>query len=375
MHLSPEGVQCVSMIRRLFLAALLSLFVFARPAFAQTSPPEALESRQVQAEIHAISNDRLVDGKRQVEFDATDEQGTTYHVDTAGSYTEGLRYNLKPGMQVILQVLPGEDRDLVYLSDVVRTGGLFWILVVFGVVVLLVGYLRGAMSLAGLGVTGVILFAWVFPGILAGKDPIYLTLIGGIVILAMNMHLSHGLNRRTFFSFLSTVIALLIAVVCSWVFTTIGHLSGLADEESVFLYWQAGVNPVRLIVAGFILGAVGVLDDIAVTQAETVAELHDANPELSQQELYRRAMRVGRHHIASTVNTLMLAYAGAAMPLLLLFMQSSVSPSAFVNTELVAEEIIRTLSGTVALVLAVPIATAIAAWNETRMPPGSGHTH
>ncbi len=362
----------------LVIAACVLALLPGSLALAQSDMQALPESREVRATVTRIINDRMLEGKRQVKFEAQDKKdSTSYTVDTAGSYTEGLRYDIDEGTRVILQLLPGDDGSYTaYLSDVVRTPQLLLIFLFFCLVTLLVGVWRGAASLIGLVITAAILFGGILPMILAGHDPILVTVIGSVIILAVNMHLSHGFNRRTAFGFLSATIALASTVVFAKLFTLFAKLSGLAGEEATFLYWQGGVtDPVGLLVAGFILGATGVLDDIAVTQAETVAELREADPTLSTRELYRRAMRVGRHHIASTVNTLVLAYAGAAMPLFLLFMSSKVSIADFSNTELVAEEIVRTLSGTVALVLAVPLATYFAAWNEGHLPQLDTHKH
>lgn len=344
---------------------------------AQSQPVPSSESQEVRATVTRILNDRVEHGERQMKFEAKDAGGTTHTIDTGSSYTEGLRYDIEVGTRVILQLLPGEEGShTAYLADVVRTSNLLWIFLLFSLVTLVVGFWRGAASLIGLVITAAVLFGGILPMILAGNDPILVTVAGSIVILGVNMHLSHGVNRRTAFAFLSSVIALGSAVVFAKLFTVFSLLSGLASEEATFLYWQGGItDPVGLLVAGFILGASGVLDDIAITQAETVAELRKADPALTTRELYARAMRVGRHHIASTVNTLVLAYAGAAMPLFLLFMNSKISIADFGNTELVAEEIVRTLSGTMALVLAVPLATYFAAWNEGRSSQLDTHEH
>lgn len=332
------------------------------PAFAQEQAAPT-ESRDAEATVTRIIDDRLEDGRRQMTFEA-EEGGETYRVDTASSYTEGLRYDIDPGDRVLLVLLPdGEGGYDAQLADVVRTRGLLLVFAAFAALTVAVGLVRGVLSLVGLTVTLGILFGLVLPHILAGTDPVVATALGGAGILAVNMHLSHGLNRRTFVAFLSTVLSLGLAVAFARLFAAWGRLSGMGTEEAVFLSWQmgSGWDVQGILLAGVILGAVGVLDDIAVTQTETVAELARANPSLSARELFLRAMRVGRHHIASTVNTLVLAYAGASLPLLLLFLHSSVSYRLFANAEVVAEQLVQTLAGSAALVLAVPIATWMAA--------------
>lgn len=359
------------------LAPILSVLLLGAcwpwPAFAQAPAEPAAESRDAQATVTRVIEDRVVDGRRQMRFEAKagDE---TFQVDTASSYTEGLRYDIDAGDRVILVLLPdGEGGYDAQLSDVVRTRGLLLVFAAFAALTVAVGLARGITSLVGLALTLVILFGLVLPRILAGADPVAATALGGAGILAVNMHLSHGFNRRTFVAFLSTAFALGLAVLFARLFTAWGRLSGLGSEEAVFLSWQMGTgwDARGILLAGVILGAVGVLDDVSVTQTETVAELSRANPTLSPKELFVRAMRVGRHHIASTVNTLTLAYAGASLPLFLLFLKSSVSYATFANAEVVAEQVVQVLAGTSALVLAVPLST----WMAARFGAGKGDVH
>jgi uncharacterized membrane protein len=271
---------------------------------------------------------------------------------------------------VYLQVLErgGEVID-VFLVDVVRIGSLIFIILLFSAFVIAVGLNRGVLALFGLFVTMIILFAGVLPAILSGWDPVLATVLGGVLILAVNMHLAHGFNDRTFIAFLATVFGLILALIFSYMFVAIAKLSGFASEDVILLYFQSEYTqvPSGILLAGIILGAVGVLDDIAINQSETISELLDTDPKMTQAELFSKTMRVGRHHIASTVNTLVLAYAGVALPILLLFlMTKDVGMWRFINDELIAEEIVRTMAGTSALVLTVPFATYLSAWYQKK---------
>ncbi len=332
-------------------------------------PMPTTHSEQVKAEVIEIVSDEVVDGLRQMVFVAAfDDHELT--IDTAEAFVEGLRYDLSVGDEVYLQVLYLDDIVTdAYLVDVVRTPVLLWITLLFVVLILAVGRLRGFLAIVGLAITFAVLFGGVLPAILAGYDPVLVTVLGAIVILAINMHTSHGPNRSTFFAYLSTVVGLGLAWMFSAAFVSASRLSGLASEESILLFFHSDqiTMPSGILLAGMILGAVGVLDDIAITQTETVAELHKANKKFDRKELFTRAMRVGRHHIASTINTLVLAYVGVALPLFLLYMLTQgVSIVEFFNEEPIAEEIVRTLAGTAALVLTVPIATWFAVWNKKR---------
>ncbi len=356
--------------RFLFIVALFGLMIPVT-VLAQDSDiaMPVTQTLEVRAEVTAILWDEVVDGQRQMQFTAMTD-GAEYMLDTRDSLLEGLRYNLREGDEVYLQMILVDDVvSAVYFSDVVRTDSLFWMILLFSAVILAVGRWRGVASLVGLAVTLGILFGFVLPMILKGAHPVFITVIGAIAILAVNMHLSHGFNRPTFLAFASTVIGLLLAWLFAELFVHWGDLSGLANEEAILLFFQAdGVDwPKGILLAGIILGATGVLDDIAITQSETVAELRAANAKLDRKELFARAMRIGRHHIASTVNTLVLAYAGVALPLFLLFLHTQgMSIGRFLNEELVAEEIIRTLAGTMALVLTVPISTWLATTHKTK---------
>ncbi len=336
----------------------------------QMQPVSQTTSEEVRARVIEIKERDEQNGIQQIVFVAESKDGERFEVDTSTSYTEGLRYNLKKGSVIYLQVLRDVQTNEVeqaFLADVRRTTAIGWMAVLFAIIILSVGWMRGLSAMAGLAITIAIVFLFILPQILQGSDAVLITVIGSMVILAVNMHLSHGFKRSTALAYASTLIGLALVYVFGTWFTSLANLSGLASEESILLYFHAQqiIVPKGVLLAGIILGAVGVLDDIAITQSETVAEIAEANPALSRAELFTRAMRVGRHHIASTINTLVLAYAGVALPLLLLFMVvGEVSIWRFINEEPVAEEIIRTLAGTLALVLTVPIATWFATFQK-----------
>jgi len=342
------------MLKRFFVVLLL-LVSFSIPIVASAQT----ESREERATIQSIDRQYEQDGYPQMVFRAKLDSGEVMTVDTGVSYLEGVRYNLKAGDRVVLQLLPNADGTYTaYLSDVVRTGSLLALAVLFCIVVVAIGFWRGWFALIGLAFTFGALFLFALPRILGGADPVWTAAIACILILAVNMHLSHGFSKRTAAAFASTVIGVVLAAIIGKLSIGFAHLSGLASEEATLLFWEQQVAPAGVLLAGILLGATGVLDDVAITQSETVAELTDANPELSRRQLFIRAMRIGRHHIASTVNTLVLAYVGASLPLFLLFLSvPDITFSSFINSEGVAEEIVRTLAGTFALMLTVPIST------------------
>ncbi len=335
--------------------------------FDQPVSDFAIESFESKATVVEIISDEEINGQRQMVFVA-EADGERYTIDTQQSLLEGLRYNIKEGDRVYLQII--EDRGelvSVFLVDVIRTGNLFLIILLFAAVIIAVGRWRGLASLFGLAITLLILLLFIIPQILNGNDPVLITVIGSLVILTVNMHLSHGFNKGTLLAFVSTAAGLSLVWIFSNLFVSFSRLSGMASEEAILLQYNSETvaGPGGILLAAIILGAVGVLDDIAITQSETVAELRAANPKMTSAELFKAGMRVGRHHIASTVNTLVLAYAGVALPLLILFMHTQgVDLMRFLNEEAVAEEIVRTLAGTLALIMTVPIATWLATWKR-----------
>ncbi|MBI4714243.1 YibE/F family protein [Candidatus Uhrbacteria bacterium] len=343
--------------RVIIFCLLLSVF-YATSVFAQ----EIIEPKEVKATITNIQ-DQETDGKHFYNFEAKNSLGEVFKVDTTASFPDGLYIKLKKGDNVRLRIVENPDgTQTTFFDDKVRTSSLAVLFFIFAAVAIAIGFFRGLFSLIGLAFTLFVLFWFLFPQILAGRDPVLMTVLASSIILLVNIHLSHGLRMRTFFAFLGTVSGLFLVVLFSYIFTNFSSLSGLGNEESLLLLWEVETikDPVALFIAAIILGTVGVLDDVAVTQSEVVEEIKTANPNLKRRELFFRAMRVGQHHIASTVNTLVLVYAGAALPMFLLFFSSSSDVGTFLNNQGVAEEFVRTMVGTIALMLTVPLGTAFA---------------
>ena len=208
------------------------------------------------------------------------------------------------------------------------------------------------------------IFAFILPQISAGHDPIFIAILASLFIIPVTFYLSHGLSRKTTTAVAGTFIALIITGILATIFVNVTRLTGFSSEEAGFLQAEKGglVNIKGLLLAGIIVSVLGILDDITVSQASVVHQLKKLSPNLTLMQLYSKAMEVGRDHIASVVNTLVLVYAGAAMPLFLLFIDSSRPFGQVINHELIAEEIIRTLVASIGLILAVPITTFLTAY-------------
>jgi uncharacterized membrane protein len=238
---------------------------------------------------------------------------------------------------------------------------------VFAIGVVALGRWRGTSALLGLIATLLVLFLFVVPAILDGRDPLVVSLVGSVVIAFVALYLSHGVRVQTTVALLGTLGGLLCAAILAVVFMDAAEITGLASEEALFLTALGTDLDLRgLILGGMMIGALGAIDDITVTQASAIWELRSADPARSRRRLLRSGLRVGRDHVASTVNTLVLAYAGASMPLLILFVLSDQPADTVASGEIVATEIVRTLVGSIGLIASVPITTWLAVDVVTR---------
>jgi uncharacterized membrane protein len=274
---------------------------------------------------------------------------------------EGL--DLRPGERILVTVGQQPDGQLrAYFIDFVRTRPLLWLLGTFVLFSVLISGWKGVRSLASMAISLGVIIGYIIPQILAGADPVRVSVTGAFVLLAITLYLVYGWTLKTHAATLGMLAALLITGLLSGFFVDLTRLTGFGSEEALFLIQlsQAEINLRGLVLGGMLIGALGVLDDLVTTQSSAVFELHAADPGLGPGRLYRSAMRIGQDHVAATVNTLVLAYAGAALPMLLLFSLSGEQFAYLVNLEFVTEEIVRTLVGSLGLISAVPITTALA---------------
>jgi uncharacterized membrane protein len=271
--------------------------------------------------------------------------------------------------------------DPYAFSDFERRQPIFWLALIFAVLVLFAARWRGLRALIGLAASLVLIVFFVVPAILDGKSPLSVALVGGFAVMFATIPLAHGIGPKTIAACLGTAASLVLTLLLADLFVDLAHLSGLASEEARFVQATTGsVSLSGLLVAGMVIGALGVLDDLTVTQASTVLALRKANPTLGFSRLFRSALDVGHDHITATVNTLVLAYAGAALPVLLVFHLASVPFDEAVNLEIVAAEIVGMLVGSIGLIAAVPSTTAIAALLASRIDTHAvteahGHAH
>jgi uncharacterized membrane protein len=250
----------------------------------------------------------------------------------------------------------------------------------FALVVLMFARWRGALSLAGLAVSLALVLVFVVPAILDGKPPLLVAVTGSLAVALTTIPLAHGWGPKSLAALLGTAASLVLTALLALLFTDLAHLTGLSSEEAVFLQiGNADVSLQGLLLAGMVIGALGVLDDVTISQASTVLALRRANPGLALRRLFGLALDVGRDHVSATVNTLVLAYVGAALPILLLFSAADLGVADAVNLEVVAKEIVATLVGSIGLIAAVPITTGLAALLALSVEPerieAEGHAH
>ena len=299
-------------------------------------------------------------------------EGRAVETDGINSLDVTHTLEVSPGNRVLVSYLrdvSGEEH--FYIIDYVRRAPMFWLAIIFCLLMIVVGRFKGFKSLIGLGTSFIVILYLVIPGVLAGYNPLLISILCSFLILFLITYITWGWTKQSHLAFASIAVSLVFAGLFSFLFTNLTKLSGMANEDATFLIGDnlPAINFQGLLLAGIIIGILGVLDDVVISQISIVRQLKQANQNLQSKQLFSQAMKVGVDHISSMANTLFLAYVGVSLPLLLLFKLGSTAFHGFsqiVNSEIIATEIVRTLVGSVALILAVPISTFIAAkyWGQ-----------
>ncbi|MBP6859223.1 MAG: YibE/F family protein [Candidatus Magasanikbacteria bacterium] len=308
--------------------------------------------------------------KLELEILNGNEKGKHITIDHGGSFVVAESQMVAVGEKVFVAKtpdLPG-GREIYYITDKYRVHNLAFITVVFFGLAIYFGRRRGLTSIIGLIFSVLVVFYFIIPRIIHGSNPFLVCIIGSLAILFTSLYISHGFSKRTSVAVGASAISLGLAIVINIIFVSIAKLSGSGAEEVFYLQFSSAHIDLRgLLLGGIIIGVLGVLDDVTTSQTAAVEEISLANSSLGFKELYIRGISVGREHIASLVNTLVLAYVGVSLPLLLLYSSQKTQPFLMtINSAFIAEEIVRTLVGSATLVLAVPITTCLAAWVYSR---------
>lgn len=343
----------------------LSLFLLITPVFAQESDQYSFEAEILGISKVACESGELLCDRLSVRAETGPREGqelSVVHDPSDDLSNQNMTFT--SGMSIIIQAQEMNGEQIYFVSDVVRRTPIIWLAFLFVAAVFFFGGLGAMRSFLGMAASIAILLFVIIPLILSGYSPLLVTFAGSLLIMVVTFLLCHGWNQKTIAAFLGTGGSLIITIILAAGFSAYARLTGTADEEMLFLLSDFPSLDTRgILLAGIIIGTLGVLDDITISQSSAVFELRKANNRMTAAELYKSAYRIGSDHIAAAVNTLVLAYAGTALPLLLLLVGVSAGESwwTFLNREMIAEEIVRTLIGSIGLLAAVPLTTWIAA--------------
>lgn len=384
----------------LLLLLVLVAFLFL-PYFSQIqlplAPMSAFGSETVRARVTDILEDGEIDlggvvqryQLARVEIIEGDYRGILMEIDYGKRQVLSGNIYLRTGDIVLVTLGKRADGVITaYFVDFVRTGSLLWLLTVFVVVIALISQWKGVRALLSMAFSLYVIIGYIIPHILIGEDPVRVSIIGSAILLAVTLYLTYGWTLKSHAAVLSMMLALVLTGTLAWLFVAFARLTGTGDENAMFLMQmlEVPIDLRGLLLGGMIIGALGVLDDLVTTQASATFELYGANPGMDFRALFAAAMRIGQDHVAATVNTLVLAYAGASLPMLLLFSLGRGDYGYLVNISFVAEEVVRTLVGSLGLIAAVPLTTVLAAgfalhrqrleaWEQVLGPVGSGGGH
>jgi len=383
----------------LILAAAAAFFTW--PYFTNVRLPgegfSTFGSDTVRAEVLEITEEGTIDlgGHVQsyqiarVEILEGELAGVPMEIDYGRRQVRSDEYRLAPGEQILVTISTTPDNVVnAYFVDFIRTVPILWLTALFAAAILTISAWKGLRALLSMAFSLFVIIGYIIPHILAGEDPLTVSIIGSVMLLTVTLYLTYGWTLKTHAAVVGMILVLFITGALSAVFVAFARLNGTGDENVMFLMQmlETPVNLRGLLLGGMIIGALGVLDDLVTTQASAVFELHHANRDLGFRGLYHSAMRIGQDHVAATVNTLVLAYAGASLPMLLMFSLARGDYGYLINFSFIAEEVVRTLVGSLGLIAAVPLTTVIAIlfalrveslvkWEQLLGPEGDGHSH
>jgi uncharacterized membrane protein len=400
MHLLSKA-RSVLGARRAYLVAVVGIALATVVGMAALWPrgeapslnfTAALPTETYSGEVASTTNfhcPRFVSGKCQkLELEITSGPGKGRTVVEELALGPGRPpYETGDGVRMLNEVPPSAVAEGIAprykLVDFERKPPLLWLTLAFAGLVILFGRLRGALSLVGLALSLLIILFFVVPAIMRDSPPLAVALVGSMAVMLTTIPLAHGFGLKSLAAMTGIAVSLAVIVLLAVLFADLTHLTGLATEEaSVLAVSNGGINFQSLLIAGIVIGSLGVLDDVAISQASTVLALRAANPQQRFRELFRRAVEVGRDHVSATVNTLVLAYAGTSLTTLLILGSGQFGFLEAINLELVAGVIVATLVGSIGLICAVPITTAFAALlaegvseQDLAAEAHSGHAH
>ena len=356
----------MNIFKKIILFFLISLFIFPFSVLAIEDDPASIEARVIkiieEKQIEIMENPQLYQ-KLELELSTPDKKIIIIE-NGHQPLANVIKYSIND--RVFVNLSSGIEGEEYIIIDFVRRDSLILLTIIFVILLLVIAKWKGISALLGMIFTFFVVFAFVLPRLLVGNDPVLIAVVASFIIIPISFYLAHGINKKTTIAIVSSVVSLIITAILASIFSHLGHLTGFSSEEAGMLSVNLGnLNMKGILLAGIVIGTLGVLDDITISQAAIVEELTTTAKLTNRKDLYTRSMVIGKDHITSMVNTLVLAYAGASLPLLLIFTQNPHPFSEIINYEFLAEEIIRTLVGSIGLILAVPITTLIAVnWSK-----------
>jgi uncharacterized membrane protein len=346
----------LSLLTFLFLFSSFTKSVFAVDLYYRAQVTQILEDKVINIQEN---NQRYQKIELKV-IDSKLEDQPTVVLENGVMLSTNQNYYKVNDWLYLSQNTDSSNQTSYQIADFDRSHSIFLLFIIFIILVLLISSWHGLRSLLSMGISFLVIFFFILPSIYNGLNPILIVSLGVIFIIPTTFYLSHGLNKKTTAAIIGTLISLFIAILLSLVFTDLAKLSGASSEESGFLFsLKPGFfNLKALLLSGIIVGVLGVIDDVTISQSAIVSQLKLNNPK--NKKIFSQSMSIGKDHISSMINTLILVYAGASLPLLLLFVDSQLPFAQLISFEPIAEEIIRTLIGSIAIIIAVPITTLIA---------------
>ncbi|CAN5763433.1 MAG: YibE/F family protein [Ilumatobacteraceae bacterium] len=346
------------------------------PSGRRTTDPLGLQADPIAAHVTAVEelpcafNAQELCAVVSIELTGGGQAGST------ASFEQSLTTTIRAGDDITVTAAElGDDDGTAYsFFDFERSTPLIVLMLLFVGAVVALGRWRGVGALAGLAVSLIVIIWFALPSLADGNNAVAVALVTASAVAMVALYLAHGVGSATDVALLSTLASLALTGILAWAFVGLANFTGLNDDAAFVLQTLGtGIDPRGILLAGIVIGSLGVLDDVTVTQVSAVSALHHNRPDLSKRELFTSALTIGRDHISSTVNTLFLAYVGAALPLLLLFSGLGESVSGVATREVVATEIVRALVGSIGLVASVPISTALAV-RVVGSAPGRGRS-
>jgi len=361
------------MLRKFFIFVVIFTSLLLTPFFinAQTGTAGAifkarvikvLEERKINRDDDstAIQQNLLLEGLsgRLKGREVTSLGIGDFDVVSVGAYRAGDTVYVDP-------IIDQDGEERYFVTDYVRSGWLYLLAFIFILATIIIGGRKGLKSLLSLALSFIVIIFLIIPQLLAGANPLMVAALGSLSIMVIIIYVTDGFDRKSHLAVLAVFISLILTLLLAYLFTWLTRLSGFSTEEATLLIGTSAgsVNFQGLLLAGILIGAVGVLDDIILGQIEAVAQIKKANSSLSAAEVFKMGIKVGRTHLGAIVNTLFLTYAGVSLPLLMLFYLNPSGPiDVFhvINNDIIATEIVRTLVGSIGLMLSMPLATYLA---------------